>query len=510
MSADLPIPENEKERLEALKRYDILDTSADERIDDLTSLASEICGVPIGLVSLIDENRQWFKSKIGTELTETPRAISFCQHAIMQENLLEVENALNDVRFKDNVLVSGEPNIRFYAGQPLIDDDGYALGTLCLLHDKPKSLNEFQKRALRILAKEIVIEIQDNKKRKEREVYRKFFEQAFDFMCVASADGYFKLINPSFERLLGWEREELLSKPFIDFVHPDDVENTLKEVSKLSLGIDTVGFENRYIKKGGGFLWLHWTSKPDPITGELYATAHDISELKEIMLKLENTNSSLDEFAHTVSHDLKAPLRAISGFAEILKTDLKGKLNEETSKYFDFLIDRTEKMNVLINGILKYSMDSKTVHESQRFDSEKELKELVSNFSHIENCTISIGNNFPVIKFNKTQFFQIYQNLIENAIKYNDKEKIEISLNYKDIKDFHEFTISDNGPGIDQNSLERIFKIFHKLKEDDSRESSGIGLSIVKKIIEANNGSINAESDGTLGTSFIIKLPKSN
>jgi len=117
---------------------------------------------------------------------------------------MEVKNDLNDDRFKNNALVSDDPSIRFYAGQPLIDDDGFALGTLCMIDNQPKQLTDFQKKSLRILAKEIVIEIQDRKKRKERGIYKKFFENSMDLLCIANTDGFFKKLNPSFKKTLEW------------------------------------------------------------------------------------------------------------------------------------------------------------------------------------------------------------------------------------------------------------------------------------------------------------------
>ena len=508
MASNLPIPDNEKERLTALISYDILDSESETRINDLTELASEICGVPIGLVSLIDEDRQWFKAKVGIEVNETPRSISFCQFAIMQKDLMEVQNALNDDRFKDNVLVSEDPSIRFYAGQPLIDDNGFALGTLCMIDNQPKALTDFQKKSLRILAKEIVIEIQDRKKRKERDVYKKFFENSLDLLCVANTDGFFKKLNPAFERTLGWTEEEMLVKPFFDLIHPDDQAKTSKEIEKLSQGYKTVGFENRFLKKNGGFVWLDWTSMPDSETGELYAVAHDVTHLKNLVSQLESNNKTLDQFAYTVSHDLKAPLRAISGFTEFLKEDLEGKLNETTLKYFNLIIDRSEKMDSLINGVLKYSKESKSDLSNSVFDSKELLEELNQNYLHLTDFKLEIDPKCPEIIFNKVQFHQIFSNLIDNAKKYNDEEFCSITITYCSNGPFHQYNVKDNGPGIKAALKERIFEIFYRESTEETKESSGIGLSIVKKILESNNGSIHAESDGENGSEFIVKIPK--
>jgi GAF domain-containing protein len=145
------MPSTETARVAALNRYAILDTEPEQSFDDLVVLASFVCRTPIATLSLVDDHRQWFKSKVGVEVRETPRDISFCAHAIQQDELFIVPDALQDPRFKDNPLVLGDPHIRFYAGAPLIDEDGYALGTLCVMDRQPRELDDTQKEALRSL-----------------------------------------------------------------------------------------------------------------------------------------------------------------------------------------------------------------------------------------------------------------------------------------------------------------------------------------------------------------------
>ncbi|HWY74846.1 MAG TPA: GAF domain-containing protein [Verrucomicrobiae bacterium] len=156
----VPLPENEKRRLEVLWHYEVLDSMPEEVFDDLTELAASICESPIALISLVDEKRQWFKSKIGISASETSRDVSFCAHAILQEGLFIIPDATKDERFANNPLVTSDPHIRFYAGSPLISPDGYPLGTLCVIDKVPHTLREDQKRALRILSRVVMTQLE--------------------------------------------------------------------------------------------------------------------------------------------------------------------------------------------------------------------------------------------------------------------------------------------------------------------------------------------------------------
>jgi anti-sigma regulatory factor (Ser/Thr protein kinase) len=154
------VSSDEAGRLKALRNYRILDTKPEQAFDDLTMIASQICGTPIALISLVDENRQWFKARVGVQVQETSRSVSFCAHAIQQQGIFLVPDALNDARFRDNPLVRDDPHFRFYAGKPLMTPEGHALGTLCVIDYLPRTLTQSQKDCLEALQRQVEAQLE--------------------------------------------------------------------------------------------------------------------------------------------------------------------------------------------------------------------------------------------------------------------------------------------------------------------------------------------------------------
>ncbi len=514
----IPKPVNEIERLKALESYSIMDSLSEKEYDSITQLAAYICETPIAAVSLIDQDRQWFKSQVGLDVSETPRDISFCQHTIMNDELFEVSNALDNEDFVNNPLVTGNPNIRFYAGAPLKDSNGYNLGSLCVIDTKSKTLSQEQRKALRILGDQVVVLLQLRKNnfdlRATQKEYQNFLDLSVDLVCITSAIGFFLKANPAFTRALGYPDKELEGKPFVDYLHPDDLEKTFFEVDKLSKGEVSISFENRFKCKSGEYILLSWNASPDLETGNLYCIARDVTndkqqqqKLLDALLELKKNNEELDQFAYVVSHDLKAPLRAINNLAEWILEDMPD-MPEEVSKNFTRLRGRVLRMENLINGVLDYSRIGRTKIEKENVDVQNMLKRVIETIVPSTGFQVHIDENMPTIHGEKILLHQIFSNLISNAVKYNDKPIGKINCLYKSTPKFHQFSISDNGPGIEPQYHEKVFGIFQTIEARDKKESTGIGLSIVKKIIEEKGGNIYIESEENQGANFVFTIPK--
>lgn len=227
---------DEFNRLSALFDYGVLDTLPDKSFDDITFLASEICQTPISLISLLDDKRQWFKSHHGLEITETPRVYSFCSHAIQKpKEAFIIPNLTKDSRFKENPFVIGKPNVVFYAGIPLVTADGFALGTLCVLDMKPKQLTENQIKALEALSRQVVVLLEEQKRKTVAEIqHKKELDESnnkikkFSFTTSHELRHEFSKIL-SFVELSSWEDTTL-----------DELRFYFSQIDKASKSMDAV------------------------------------------------------------------------------------------------------------------------------------------------------------------------------------------------------------------------------------------------------------------------------
>lgn len=336
-----------------------MDSLPEKEYDALTQLASYICGTPIALVSLLDHERQWFKSSVGLDVSETPRDISFCQYAIMGDEVYEVDNTLENVLFANNPLVTGNPNIRYYAGAPLRDSKGFNLGSLCVIDTKPNKLSEEQKKALTLLADQVMVLLclreKNDEFQKTQKEFQNFLELSKDMVCIANVDAKFLKVNPAFTASLGYSKEELEGTPFVNFIHPDDLDKTYKEVEKLSHGKKTISFENRYRTKKGEYLVLSWNASPEPVTGNLYCIARDVTVEKQREKEILDVTSDLTAILNAsefsmIATELDGTIKEFNRGAELLlgykAAEVVGKASIAIFHVLDEVVKRSEALTI--------------------------------------------------------------------------------------------------------------------------------------------------------------------
>jgi len=231
-------------------------------------------------------------------------------------------------------------------------------------------------------------------------------------------------------------------------------------------------------------------------------------KLRKVNMEYAAANKELKEFAYIVSHDLKAPLRAISQLTHWISEDYSEVFDDDGKMQMDLILKRVKRMDGLIEGILRYSRIGRIREKEERLDLNLIVKDIIDALSPPDNVKIIIENELPDVLRDSTRMEQVFQNLIGNAIKFMDKDEGIIKVGCADEGAFWKFSVSDNGPGIDKRYHDKIFQIFQTLSPRDEHESTGIGLTLVKKIIGLYGGSVSVESEAGRGTIFFFTLPK--
>lgn len=397
---DFPYPKNEDDRLAALRTYNLFETGEEKDFDAIAKIASVICETPISLITFIDEKRQWFKSHIGTELTENARELSFCTHAIASSrDIIIIADATQDERFAGNPVVT-KAKITFYAGVPLVNEDGFALGTLCVMDQKTHSFSVEQIDTLKALAGQVVDKIELRRK---------------------------------------------------------------------------------------------------------------IKALEKTNQNLLNSNVLIQKFASMAAHDIKNPLSSMLLTSQALKIRHEKIGDEGCLRLVNLNINSTKTLLGLVDDMLAYSKSpSLLIAKKQKFELHGFLKRVILLLVVPDNISISLPERNHEIFLSAIALEQIMINLLSNAIRYNDKSNGFIMFRFNEDNDFYNFEVEDNGIGIPSKYHEKIFANNFTLQITDrfNETGSGIGLSTVKDLVNALNGTIQVKSAVGVGSTFYVRLKK--
>jgi PAS domain S-box-containing protein len=353
------------------------------------------------------------------------------------------------------------------------------------------------------------------RKRAQEELDR-FFALSLDFLCIADADGYFKRVSPAVTDILGWSVEEFLSRPFIDFVHTDDHAATLREVEKqMVAGEKVLHFENRYRHRDGSWRVLSWRSIPHG--GLMYATARDVTEQKRVQeeiarqkTELETANKELEAFSYSVSHDLRAPLRHVDGFVDLLRKQSAEKLDERGQRYLKIIAESARQMGTLIDDLLVFSRMSRSDLRRAKVASESLVHEVRNALqAEVTGRIVWKMDTLPQVEADAPMLRQVWANLIGNAIKYSrTRDPAEIEIGCNTMEDEFVFFVRDNGVGFDMQYVDKLFGVFQRLHRADEFEGTGIGLANVRRIVSRHGGRTWAEGKIGAGATFYFSLPK--
>lgn len=346
--------------------------------------------------------------------------------------------------------------------------------------------------------------------------YERFFMVSLDMLCISSYDGHFKKVNPAFAQTLGFTAEELCAKSYMDFIHPDDIEPTIKEVEKQLLTKQQIlSFENRYRCKDGSYKWLSWKSAP---VGEfMYAAARDVTEtkqatedLRQAKEALELANKELESFSYSVAHDLRAPARSIMSFGTIILEDPDSSLSSDAKHNLHRIMNAGKKMDVLIDALLSLSRLMRQDFIRQPVNLSLIAREVADELQAAQperkvtlviTPNVSVNGDLALLKI-------VIANLFANAWKYTSKSNrdavIEFGESEKDGTRI--FFVRDNGAGFDMRYVDKLFGVFQRLHSEKEFEGTGVGLATVKRIIHRHGGRVWANSELDQGATFSFTL----
>jgi PAS domain S-box-containing protein len=353
-----------------------------------------------------------------------------------------------------------------------------------------------------------------------------FFVLSIDLLAVAGFDGYFKQTNPAWEKALGFSDEELKAEPLYEFAHPEDRASTLEQLAQLKQGTAITYFEHRFRGKDGAYKWLGWTASPSAADQLVYIFARDITErrqaeeqirclnrkLEERVAEVTAINHELEAFSYSISHDLRAPLRSMQGFAQLLLNDFAAHLPQEARDYATRIGESATYMDELLRDLLEYSRINRLEVNPRTVNLEGVLAEVldsIQNEIRDKQAQLDIQRPLASVLAHHSTLKQLLANLVANALKFvapGITPQVRIWTEPRP-GPFIRLCVQDNGIGIEPDQHEKIFGLFQRVHTTDAYPGTGIGLAIVRKGAERMGGQVGLDSHPGLGSCFWLDLP---
>lgn len=364
----------------------------------------------------------------------------------------------------------------------------------------------------------------DAVKQKQAEKERdRLFNLALDLYGIANFEGYFIQVNPAWEKTLGWSAAEILARPYIELVHPDDREQALNAVRSLVDGRALYLYENRYLTKDGSYRWLSWVAYPDAEEGLIFAIARDITEkktqeeaLRQASSQAQRADRAKSAFLATMSHELRTPLNAVIGFSEIMRDGLLGPLSDEQSRAIDSIFSSGSHLLSLINDVLDISkieagqIDLDIAPFDVR-DAVNQTLKLVAPLAAKKGLElqVQVAPEPGRVIGDRRRVEQVLLNLLSNAIKFTELGEITLAVQPLSGSAFMRLSVCDSGVGIKAQDMSLLFQPFQQLDSTLARnyEGTGLGLAICRSLVQLMGGEVSVESEWGKGSTFSFTLP---
>jgi PAS domain S-box-containing protein len=359
-----------------------------------------------------------------------------------------------------------------------------------------------------LMSRSVLIDLSEL--RRAEESLNRFFELSASMLCICGFDGTFLRVNAAWEKTLGYTPEELTREPFLNFVHPDDREATVAEFETILAGGTALNFENRYRTKDGSFRWLLWSATPYFPDRVVYAAARDVTERRRAEEEIRALNQELEAFSYSVSHDLRAPLRAIDGFSQALLEDCGDRLDEQGRDHLRRVRAATQRMAQLIDDMLTLSRVTRAELRREIVDLSKLAEEIAAELRRADpDRTAEVEIEPGLVAAGDPRLLRVLVgNLLSNAWKFtagSEPARIELGR-CPTSADGRGFFVRDNGAGFDMTYANKLFAPFQRLHRQSEFPGTGVGLAIVQRIVHRHGGRVWAEGAVGRGATFYFTL----
>jgi len=522
----------EEKRLQALRRYGILDTSPESEYDDIVQLAARLCDVPIALVSLVDRERQWFKANVGLPgVSETERCISFCTLAIEQEHVFIVEDAEKDPRFAANPLVTAAPFIRFYAGTPIQTEDGFNLGTLCVIDRQPRVLTESQRQGLLALKRQVELHLRMRLQVRQAQARnRQLLESSGDAVFLLDEAGRVLEANPVAGRLLGLTSPQLIGASF-ELLAPEGEREALARALQELLQRGSVRLENQGLKSTRGervSLDLSASLQEVGTSRRLLVVGHDLTEKRRLeQQSIQNDRlASVGALAAGIAHEINNPIAYVLSnvsYLERWRDELERTLAAMPgfpTQVADMLVEAKEVISESLDGCKRirdivrdmrffaHAPDESLAPVDINASLDFVLRMAQTELKRTARLEKDYDLELPPVLSSESRLSQVFLNLVINALQAMPSGGPQRhTLRVRTVREGERVRVdvSDTGHGIPAEVLPRIFDPFFTTKPAGS--GTGLGLSISHSLIQKMGGEMRVSSEPGSGTTFTLLLP---